>query len=68
MHKTQSVFPIVGMRKVSQLQSNMVALSISLNAEQMKRIEAAGGPFSVGVPHDIVVCFSLDRHSPYVRR
>ncbi|RPD61745.1 Aldo/keto reductase [Lentinus tigrinus ALCF2SS1-7] len=51
MQKTTHVFPIVGGRKVEQLQANLQALDIKLSAEQVKYLEDAS-PFVKGFPHD----------------
>jgi len=48
------VFPIIGGRKVEQLQENIGALDIALSAEQIKRIEDAA-PFNPGFPHNMIV-------------
>jgi len=53
LHKVPYVFPIVGGRKVEQLQQNLAALDISLTPEQVRRIESAV-PFNLGFPHDSV--------------
>ncbi|KAN0132722.1 Aldo/keto reductase [Lactarius tabidus] len=47
------VFPIIGGRKVEQLNENIEALDISLTAEQIKRIEDAK-PFDPGFPHAMI--------------
>jgi aryl-alcohol dehydrogenase-like predicted oxidoreductase len=49
------VFPIIGGRKVEQLQVNLAALDISLTPEQVKRIESAV-PFDPGFPNKMIVC------------
>ena len=48
------MFPIIGGRKVEQLNENIGALDISLTAEQIKRIEDAK-PFDIGFPHGMIV-------------
>jgi aryl-alcohol dehydrogenase-like predicted oxidoreductase len=48
------VFPIIGGRKVEQLQENIAALDISLSPEQMERIESAT-PFNPGFPNNMIV-------------
>ncbi|KAI3608536.1 putative aryl-alcohol dehydrogenase [Moniliophthora roreri] len=40
MQKTTHVFPIIGGRKVEQLQQNLEALDITLSAEQIKFLES----------------------------
>ncbi|KZT21958.1 Aldo/keto reductase [Neolentinus lepideus HHB14362 ss-1] len=49
MHKTPYVFPIIGGRKVEQLQDNIEALDISLSDEQIKYLESIL-PFAPGFP------------------
>ncbi|EPQ51689.1 hypothetical protein GLOTRDRAFT_132893 [Gloeophyllum trabeum ATCC 11539] len=53
MHKTPYVFPIIGGRKVEQLQDNLQALDISLTDEQIKFLESIL-PFDPGFPHSIL--------------
>ena len=47
MQKTPYVFPIVGGRKVEQLQGNIQALDVALSDAQIQKIEAAK-PFFKG--------------------
>lgn len=54
MQKTPFVFPIIGGRKVEQLDDNIEALSIALSEEQVKYLEGIL-PFQPGFPHSIVV-------------
>jgi len=54
LHKVPYVFPIIGGRKVEQLQQNIAALDISLTPEQVQRIENAV-PFNPGFPHNMIV-------------
>ncbi len=58
MQKTTHVFPIIGGRKVEHLMANIEALSIALNEEQIKELEAVI-PFDAGFPHNFLVsdCF-----------
>lgn len=58
LQKAPYVFPIIGGRKVEQLQDNLVALDIPLNPEQVKRIESAA-PFDPGFPNKMIVCDML---------
>ncbi|KAI9440916.1 NADP-dependent oxidoreductase domain-containing protein [Lactarius indigo] len=53
LQKLPYVFPIIGGRKVEQLEENLAALDISLTAEQIKRIEEAT-PFDPGFPHSMI--------------
>ena len=55
MQKLPYVFPIIGGRKVEQLQQNIAALDISLTPEQVQRIEQAA-PFDPGFPGNLIVC------------
>lgn len=54
MQKTTYVFPIVGMRKVEQLYTNVEALNITLSPEHIARIEGVL-EFKPGFPHDMLV-------------
>lgn len=54
MQKVPYVFPIIGGRKVEHLHANLEALSIALEDEHIKEIEAAV-PFAPGFPHDLFV-------------
>ena len=54
MHKTPFVFPIVGGRKVEQLQGNIDALRITLSDDQMKYLESVL-PFDPGFPNWMIV-------------
>ncbi|KAI0752669.1 Aldo/keto reductase [Daedaleopsis nitida] len=53
MHKTTHVFPIIGGRKVEQLEGNIEALNITLSEEQVKYLESVL-PFQPGFPHNIL--------------
>ncbi|KAK7047880.1 putative aryl-alcohol dehydrogenase aad14 [Paramarasmius palmivorus] len=53
MQKTAHVFPIIGGRKVEQLQQNLEALDITLTAEQIKFLESQV-PFDVGFPTSLI--------------
>ncbi|KAI0717871.1 NADP-dependent oxidoreductase domain-containing protein [Cerioporus squamosus] len=53
MQKTTHVLPIVGSRKVEQLEANIEALSVNLTQEQVKFLEDAV-PFEPGFPHNFV--------------
>ncbi|TFK30289.1 arylalcohol dehydrogenase [Coprinopsis marcescibilis] len=50
LHKAPFVFPIIGGRKVEQLEQNIEALNISLTEEQIKSLESVA-PFDPGFPH-----------------
>ncbi|KAJ8586322.1 Aldo/keto reductase [Rhizopogon salebrosus TDB-379] len=53
MHKTPYVFPIIGGRKVEQLEANLESLAITLTAEQMKYLESIV-PFDPGFPYTMI--------------
>jgi aryl-alcohol dehydrogenase-like predicted oxidoreductase len=40
-HRTVSVIPIIGARKLSQLRDNLASLDMELSAEQLKSLDAA---------------------------
>lgn len=52
MHKAPYVFPIIGVRTLQHLKGNIEALSVSLETEAIKEIEAAL-PFDAGFPHNL---------------
>ena len=54
LQKAPYVFPIIGGRKVEQLEGNITALDIPLTPEQVKRIESAV-PFDPGFPNKMIV-------------
>ncbi len=58
MHKTTHVFPIVGGRKVEQLEANIEALNVTLSEEQIKFLESAL-PFNPGFPHSFCVSIRI---------
>ena len=59
MQKTPYVFPIIGCRKIEQLQANVEALDVVLSEEQIKYLESVL-PFDPGFPHTFVVsCLQL---------
>jgi len=52
--KTPYVFPILGCRKISQLQGSIDALTnVSLTPEELKELEDAS-PIDLGFPHDFI--------------
>ncbi|PBK87973.1 Aldo/keto reductase [Armillaria gallica] len=53
MHKTSYVFPIIGGRKVEQLEANLKALDISLSKEQIEYLESTI-PFDPGFPTTMI--------------
>jgi len=52
MQKAQYVFPIIGGRKVENLKSNIVGLTIHLTDKQVEELEGAL-PFDVGFPNNM---------------
>lgn len=54
MQKAPYVFPIIGGRKVEQLNDNLEALDISLTPEHIAYLESAL-PFNKIFPHNIIV-------------
>jgi aryl-alcohol dehydrogenase-like predicted oxidoreductase len=54
MQKTPYVFPIIGGRKVEQLEANMESLAISLTPEHVKYLESIV-PFDPGFPSSFIV-------------
>ncbi|KAG0704237.1 NADP-dependent oxidoreductase domain-containing protein [Suillus ampliporus] len=53
MQKTPYVFPIIGGRKVEQLEANLESLAISLTPEQVKYLESII-PFDPGFPNTMI--------------
>jgi aryl-alcohol dehydrogenase-like predicted oxidoreductase len=51
-HRTLPVIPIIGARKVSQLQDNLASLDLELSAEQLKPLDGASR-IELGFPHNI---------------
>lgn len=64
LQKTPYVFPIIGGRKVEQLQANIEALSIALTPEQIAHIEGAM-PFDPGFPTAMWVSYDLKQILEY---
>ena len=54
LQKTPYVFPVIGGRKVGNLQKNLEALTITLSPEQMELLESAL-PFDAGFPYWLIV-------------
>ena len=54
LHKYPYVIPIVGGRKVEQLEANVKALELSLSEEQIKYLESVF-PFDPGFPNSFIV-------------
>ncbi|KAK9685196.1 hypothetical protein K7432_015597 [Basidiobolus ranarum] len=53
MAKAPRVFPLVGGRRVEQLQGNIEALNIKLTSEQIEYLESINS-FDVGFPNEFV--------------
>jgi aryl-alcohol dehydrogenase-like predicted oxidoreductase len=51
-HRTVPVIPIIGARKVSQLQDNLASLDLELSAEQLKFLDGAS-QIELGFPQSI---------------
>jgi aryl-alcohol dehydrogenase-like predicted oxidoreductase len=51
-HQTVPVIPIIGARKVSQLQDNLASLDLELSAEQLKSLNEASR-IDLGFPQSI---------------
>ena len=51
-HQTVPVIPIIGARKVSQLQDNLASLDLELSAEQLKSLDEASR-IELGFPQSI---------------
>jgi len=51
-HQTLAVIPIIGARKVSQLQDNLASLALELSAEQLKSLDRASR-IGLGFPQSI---------------
>ncbi|KAF9521235.1 NADP-dependent oxidoreductase domain-containing protein, partial [Crepidotus variabilis] len=60
MQKTTNVFPIIGGRRVEQLEANIEALSITLTVEQIKYLESVV-EFDPGFPITMIVSSFLPR-------
>ena len=54
MHKAPYVFPLIGARKVEQLEANVEALEIVLSPEHIKYLESIV-PFELGFPFGLIV-------------
>ncbi|MCU1338668.1 MAG: putative oxidoreductase, aryl-alcohol dehydrogenase like protein [Bryobacterales bacterium] len=50
-YRPVTVIPIIGARKLSQLQDNLASLDLSLSADQLKRLDEASR-IELGFPHD----------------
>jgi diketogulonate reductase-like aldo/keto reductase len=51
-HQTGLVIPIIGARKVSQLQDNLSSLDLELSSEQLKTLDGAS-QIELGFPQSI---------------
>jgi diketogulonate reductase-like aldo/keto reductase len=50
-YRAQPIIPIVGARKLAQLQDNLASLELSLSPEQVRLLDDATR-IEMGVPHD----------------
>jgi aryl-alcohol dehydrogenase-like predicted oxidoreductase len=53
MRKQAYIFPLIGWRKVEHLKANIEALSVVLDAEDLRDIEKAGD-WSPGFTYDVL--------------
>ena len=51
-HRTAPVIPIIGARKVSQLQDNLASLDLELSAEQLRSLDGSS-QIDLGFPESI---------------
>ena len=51
-HRPAPVIPIIGARKLSQLQDNLASLDLTLSADQLKTLDEASR-IELGFPHDM---------------
>lgn len=51
-HRSIPVIPILGARRVSQLQDNLTSLDLNLSAEQVKSLDEAS-PIELGFPYHL---------------
>jgi aryl-alcohol dehydrogenase-like predicted oxidoreductase len=51
-HRPVPVIPIIGARKLSQLQDNLASFSLTPSAEQLKTLDEASR-VQLGFPHDL---------------
>ena len=52
-HRPVPVIPIIGARKISQLDDNLKSLELKLSSEQLRRLDTASA-ISLGFPHDFL--------------
>ena len=50
-HRAMPIIPIIGARKVAQLQDNLASLEVKLEPAQVTRLDSAGA-IKLGFPHD----------------
>jgi len=51
-YRTVPVIPIIGARKLTQLQDNLASFDLALSAEQLETLEGASR-IELGFPHDL---------------
>ncbi|KAF5362670.1 hypothetical protein D9758_009637 [Tetrapyrgos nigripes] len=54
LHKTPYVFPVIGGRRVEQLEQNIEGLNIALTEEQIKFLESEAPEFDLGFPASFI--------------
>ena len=52
-HRSATMIPVVGARKVSQLKDNLACVDVELSAEQQDRLDAASA-IELGFPYDFI--------------
>ena len=62
MQKLPYVFPLIGGRKVEQLEANIEALNVALSEEHIKYLESIL-PFDLGFPHAYYVSSMISVHT-----
>lgn len=50
-YRNQSIIPIIGTRKIAQLEDNLASLQIELNSEQLGKLDESS-KIELGFPHD----------------
>ena len=67
MQKLPYVFPLIGGRKVEQLEANIEALNVALSEEHIKYLESIL-PFDPGFPHAYYVSCIIFVHTYHDRK
>jgi aryl-alcohol dehydrogenase-like predicted oxidoreductase len=58
LHQPGSVIPLIGARRVEQLDDNLGCLDVELSAEQLERLDKPGR-IDLGFPHDLITSPAL---------